>query len=261
MAAQFEISTGDCPGACVISFSGDIDLAVTPEIRGSFEEVHEHGHSNVILDLTQAAYVDSTFLGLLVWFDQLLHSSQGRLLLVGANSDVMRIFRLSGFLSIAACTSVSANLQDAVEELDLPKASPTPLWERETTMGGDASQIAHVREEVYSMLESLEFPEQIMFDWKVAVGEALANAVQHGVPKSGTGSVRVCVRAYCDRAVVEVADNGTGFKKKRQGGLDIYAASGRGIMFMRALMDRVEIDSPALGGTVVRLVKYRPSAT
>jgi anti-sigma regulatory factor (Ser/Thr protein kinase) len=41
---------------------------------------------------------------------------------------------------------------------------------------------------------------------------------------------------------------------------DLYAPSGRGIMFMRALMDRVEFETAGGGGTLVRLVKHHGGA-
>ena len=37
---------------------------------------------------------------------------------------------------------------------------------------------------------------------------------------------------------------------------DLYAPSGRGIMFMRALMDRVDFEPAPGGGTLVRLTKH-----
>jgi anti-sigma regulatory factor (Ser/Thr protein kinase) len=69
--------------------------------------------------------------------------------------------------------------------------------------------------------------------------------------------VCVDVSAFEDRVVLEIADNGVGgFDGVHTANDDLYAPSGRGIMFMRALMDRVEFEPAAGGGTVVRLVKH-----
>ena len=60
--------------------------------------------------------------------------------------------------------------------------------------------------------------------------------------------------------MLEIADNGIGFDGVHNASDDLYAPSGRGIMFMRALMDRVEFDRTSEGGTLVRLVKHHGGA-
>ena len=52
------------------------------------------------------------------------------------------------------------------------------------------------------------------------------------------GRIRVDVVTYADRVVIEVLDSGRGFDGIHLGSDDVYAPDGRGIMFMRALMDR-----------------------
>jgi anti-sigma regulatory factor (Ser/Thr protein kinase) len=68
----------------------------------------------------------------------------------------------------------------------------------------------------------------------------------------------VRIIAYEDRVVLEVMDNGPGFDGVHSGSQDVYAPSGRGIMFMNALMDRVEYLPSPVSGTLVRLTKHRP---
>ena len=89
-----------------------------------------------------------------------------------------------------------------------------------------------------------------LFDIKVALGEALANAIRHGAPPDGDGEIVVRITAYPERIVLEVLDNGLGFDGAHAGSEDLYAPGGRGIMFMRALMDRVEYDTSPSGGTL-----------
>jgi anti-sigma regulatory factor (Ser/Thr protein kinase) len=67
------------------------------------------------------------------------------------------------------------------------------------------------------------------------------------------------VDAYEDRAIVTVSDKGHGFNGEAADGSDVYASSGRGILFMRALMDSVEFDASPQGGTAVRLTKRLPA--
>lgn len=131
------------------------------------------------------------------------------------------------------------------------------LWQNELDVPADINELAATRESIYEMLLPLGFPESSLFDIKVALGEALANAVRHGTVDGRDSRIRSIVRAYPDRTVIEVHDSGEGFDGTHVKNDDLYAPGGRGIMFMRALMDRVEFAQSDLGGTMVRLVKHR----
>jgi len=256
----FVVTKDNGPRACVVRLSGDIDMSVVPELRASLDDALEGGCSNVVLDLAEVTYADSSALGLLVWLDHRLRPSGGRLVLAGARRDVARILELSGLVSVAASIAMSANVSAALEGLELPPVSTEPIWVREIELESDVNLLSTVREEVCGIIEPLAFPESGLFDIKVALGEALANAIRHGSPYEGAGLVQVRISAYGDRVVLEVMDNGSGFDGRHAGTDDVYAPSGRGIMFMRALMDNVEFDSSPMGGTLVRLTKHRAGA-
>jgi anti-sigma regulatory factor (Ser/Thr protein kinase) len=89
-------------------------------------------------------------------------------------------------------------------------------------------------------------------DFEVAVGEALANAIEHGKCSCLTVD---CVYAR-QRLVAEIAQNGLGFEPPRdrrapeQGSLRGY-----GLFIMQSLLDRLEFHE---NGTRVRLVKRAP---
>ncbi|MBI5232208.1 MAG: anti-sigma factor antagonist [Coriobacteriales bacterium] len=253
---DFEIGSD----TCVARLAGDIDIAVVPALRADMDAALEAGCRSVVLDLSDVAYADSSALGLLVWLDHRLRPVGGRLVRAGANDDVARILELSGLVQVAASVQMSSSVASALEGLQLPELAHEPLWSKSIDMVAAVENLGSVREEVVAILGSLGFADSALFDIKVALGEALANAVRHGAPADGSGEVRVEVVAYDDRIVLEVMDNGIGFNGQHAGSDDVYAPSGRGIMFMRALMDRVEFDHSPLGGTKVRLVKHRPVA-
>ncbi len=257
----FQIVKETGPRACVVRPSGDIDMSVVPELRRALETVMEGGCTNVVLDLAGVDYADSSALGLLVWLDHKLRPAGGRLILAGATRDVTRILELSGLVTVAASIAMSANVDAALEGLDLPPLSADPLWDRVIDMEADVTQLSSVREQVCEVLMPLNFPESALFDIKVALGEALANAIRHGASTSDDSEVQVRVAAYSDRVLLEVMDNGRYFDGQPTNSEDDpYRPDGRGIMFMRALMDRVEFEPSPLGGTLVRLTKHRVGA-
>ncbi len=250
------------PGSqvCVVRVSGDLDMAVVPDLRAGLDRVFDSGCENVVLDLDQVAYADSSALGLLVWVDHRLRPISGRLVIAGASGDVSRILELSGLVSVAATIGMSGSVTSALEGLELSETPSEQLWERDVVVEADVNSLAGVREHVCDVLEPLGFSESALFDVKVALGEALANAIRHGSPNEGESEIRVKIRAYPERIVLEVLDNGPGFDGAHSGSEDLYAPGGRGIMFMRALMDRVEYGAPPSGGTLVRLTKHRALA-
>ena len=256
MARVFDISLLPDASACVARLTGDIDVSIVPELRHDLEANIDSGCSNLVLDLTHVTYADSSALGLLVWLDHKLRPVDGRVLLAGANSDVLRILELSGLARLSTSISMSEDLDSAIAGLELGPASTEPMWMRQICIAADIDRLASVRDQVAELISPLGFADSSVFDIKVALGEALANAVRHGAPEHG-GRVCVDVSAYDDRVVLEVADNGAGFDGKHIASDDLYAPSGRGIMFMRALMDRVEFEPAESGGTLVRLVKHR----
>ena len=160
--------------------------------------------------------------------------------------------------NVAASIATSADVESALGGLDMPVIPSELLWERLIDVPADVNCLSGVREEVGELVAPLGFPEAAIFDIKVALGEALANALRHGRPASGDERVSLGVEAYGDRLVLEVTDNGVGFDGTAASVDDLYAPSGRGVMFMHALMDRVDFDSAPGGGTVVRLTKHRP---
>ena len=255
--SSFEVDSESMPRACVVHLFGDLDTAVVPELKDELKAALSGGCDNVVLDLAEVVYADSSALGLLVWLDHLLGPGGGRLVLVGANCDVQRILELSGLVGVAASIGTSADVEEALAGFDLGDEPSEPLWYEEIEMVADVNNLSDVRERVCEIIAPLGLAESAVFDIKVALGEALANAVRHGSPRDEEAVVQIGVGAYDDRLVLEVRDTGVGFDGVAAKSDDMYAPSGRGVMFMKALMDRVEFETPESGGTTVRLTMHR----
>jgi anti-anti-sigma factor len=246
--------------ACVAHIRGEIDFAVVPELREALDAVIGDGCCNVVMDLVGVTYADSSALGLLVWIDKRLQPYGGKLVLAGADRNVSRVLELSGLIGVAPSVSAATSVDDALGGLDLPIDQSPPQWAERVEAPAVIESMSWVRTRIVEIIEPLGMPEPDLFDLKVAVGEALANAVRHGSPGGPSDVVSVDVEAFHDRVEVLISDAGHGFDGVATCGDDVYASSGRGVIFMRALMDRVDFLPCSGGGTTVRLVKRLPVA-
>ncbi len=240
----------------IVRLEGEIDIATVPEIRTAVETEVRAGAVNIVLGLSRVTYADSSALGMIVWIDRLLDPRGGKLVLAGATRDVSRVLELSGLIGLAPTLSASDSVADAVGAFDITADAQEPLWVETIYLPADVAALADARARVCDLIAPLTLAEAALFDVRVAVGEALANAVRHGSETGADEAVSVRVTAYDDRVAITVTDTGTGFDGMTGAQDDLYAASGRGVMFMRALMDRVEFVRSDDGGTQVTLTKH-----
>lgn len=123
----------------------------------------------------------------------------------------------------------------------------------------DAKRSEH---EIFAALEKHHYSMEVQFAIKLALEEALTNAVKHGNQHSDQKQIRVryCVRP--DRTIIAVQDQGGGFALEdvpdptRDENLE--RPSGRGIMLMQAYMTRVAFN--AEGNEVWLLKENRTEA-
>lgn len=241
---------------CVARMRGELDLGTVPMVRRELADALSAGCVNVVLDMSGIEYADSSAFGLLVWLDRELEPKDGKLVLAGANRNVARVLELSGLVGAAPTIAAADDVDSALSGLSVIDEDVQPDWVERMVLPATADTLSSARSRVCDVLGPLGVAESSMFDIRVAVGEALANAIRHGSPGGETDMVSVEISAYPDRVSIRVSDSGSGFDGCARSSGDLYAPSGRGVMFMRALMDMVEFESCVDGGTAVTLVKH-----
>lgn len=123
------------------------------------------------------------------------------------------------------------------------------------TFSSDPRNAALARRSIASFATVCGFSEEEVADIRLAAGEALGNAVEHGRSIRSSGfSVRCTFDG--EQLVVEVHDNGSGFTllSDELVAPPIERERGLGIYLMRRLMDDV---SYSHNGTLVRLARKR----
>jgi serine/threonine-protein kinase RsbW len=108
-------------------------------------------------------------------------------------------------------------------------------------------------------LSARGYGERALFAVKLALEEAVINSIRHGNQLDPTKKVRIEFTLDDDKAVISVADEGKGFDPASvpdptlEENLEITA--GRGLVLMRAYMDKVEFNEKA---NKVTMTKYAP---
>ncbi|MER5854724.1 SpoIIE family protein phosphatase [Streptomyces sp900105245] len=120
---------------------------------------------------------------------------------------------------------------------------PAPL---KVSFPADASQLATMRGTLREWLDQFELPPNAVQNILVAVGEACANAIEHGHRHSPGATVRLHAEVAVDRVHLTITDSGQW--REPQPGREPHR--GRGIPLMRAMMHHVTI-AHSLSGTTV----------
>jgi len=126
------------------------------------------------------------------------------------------------------------------------------------TIPSVTESIVEVEESIAETLERGGFSEDDIFAVRLALDEALANAIKHGNNYDAAKQVSVRYRVCDDGATIIVEDEGTGFDYRHLPDPTspdrLELPSGRGLLLMRSYMDSVTFNKR---GNVVTMVKGR----
>lgn len=116
-------------------------------------------------------------------------------------------------------------------------------------------------ERIMAELGRCNYRPDVTFAIKLALEEALTNAVKHGNNNDASKQLMVCYSVTPERTVIMVRDEGRGFKPHRvpdpTSDENLERPSGRGIMLMHAYMTRVHFNR---AGNEVWMLKRNPAA-
>jgi serine/threonine-protein kinase RsbW len=115
-----------------------------------------------------------------------------------------------------------------------------------------------VQERIIKLVEDVSFPERGVFGVRLALEEAIVNAIKHGNRMDPNKSVRIHCCVTDDKVRVVIEDQGSGFSPEEvpdpTSDENLEKPCGRGIMLMRAYMSVVEYNEQ---GNRVTLEKWR----
>lgn len=106
--------------AIVFRLRGSLDLATSPSVRAALVESADKDRHDIIVDLTQLSFLDSTGLGALIGAHRRAAEHGGRVRLIVQDGPIARLLNITGLMRVFA---VYATLDGALADRDRIPAS------------------------------------------------------------------------------------------------------------------------------------------
>ena len=132
------------------------------------------------------------------------------------------------------------------------------IWQSETVIPSRTAAARATLDQLIAELARNGWPRCEIFRVRLAVEEALVNAIKHGNRQDPSKRIQVGFCLFTDLVRIEIVDEGRGFDPATlpdcTDSEHLDAPCGRGVMLMRSLMSRVQFNVP---GNRVTLEKER----
>ena len=231
---------------------GEIDHSNVGELAAAVHEIGGQSGATVLLDLSKVTYVDSA--GLSAIYDLAQNTTDREPLeITGVSPFLWRVLEVAG-LTVDERARV-------VRKPGRPEAAADVVQRRPARRPGPQSQtrvfrpsfdqLAHIRDFVEEVAADSDLGPERAFDLKVAVSEASANAIEHGL---GDGNLEVSARRSPGRLTVTVSHPGS--FRPRADDDPTRAHRGMGLPLMLALTNELTVTCPGRGGTSVSLSMF-----
>jgi len=106
---SIDLKTEDS-GTLIFKLRGSLDLATAPTVRAALTEATEKGNHDLIVDLTQLEFLDSTGLGVLIGAHRRAAERGGSFRLIATDGPISRLLNITGLIAVF---SVYHSIEDA----------------------------------------------------------------------------------------------------------------------------------------------------
>jgi anti-sigma B factor antagonist len=95
----------------ILTVGGEVDVYTAPKLREKLIELVSDGSYNLVVDLENVDFLDSTGLGVLVGGLKRVRNHDGSLQLVCTQEKILKIFRITGLTKVFP---IHSSVQDAM---------------------------------------------------------------------------------------------------------------------------------------------------
>ncbi len=118
---SIDLRTEEGSGTLVFKLRGSLDLATAPTVRAALSEAAEQGSHDVIVDLTQLEFLDSTGLGALIGAQRRTTERGASFRLIVSDGRISRLLNITGLINVFA---VYRSIENAQNDRDRVSAAP-----------------------------------------------------------------------------------------------------------------------------------------
>lgn len=97
MPRAFRLVVDNADGTAVVRVTGELDLQTAPELQSRLLQLATDGASQVVVDMAETDFIDSTGLHALIVAVKQLRVRGGDLIVRAPSPNTARLLRLSGF--------------------------------------------------------------------------------------------------------------------------------------------------------------------
>jgi len=94
------LTTRDAGGKTIVAVGGEIDVYTAPKLRDKITELVADGVYDIVIDMEEVEFLDSTGLGVLVGGLKKVRTHDGSLQLVCNQDRLLKIFRITGLSKV-----------------------------------------------------------------------------------------------------------------------------------------------------------------
>ena len=94
------LTTREADGKTIVAVGGEIDVYTAPKLRDKISELVATGSYDIVVDMHEVEFLDSTGLGVLVGGLKKVRAHDGSLRLVCNQDRLLKIFRITGLAKV-----------------------------------------------------------------------------------------------------------------------------------------------------------------
>lgn len=238
-----------------ISLKGEVDFRNMERIKKAIMSLVDRGKTSINIDLRGLIFLDSTGVSALIDAANAITPKGGDLKLVTTGETLPHMLAKCGVSGLFHYEHVSG--PHPVSDSTTRKVTRDIV---EFDVPSKPQMLSYIRSRAADFACSLPFSQEDIEDIKLAIGEAATNAIRHGASRD-CKKVKIRFERGEKEMKVAVSDKGDGFDPNKicPPNHGEMCEGGRGIMFMRALMDEVKFHAEEPGTRVEMTKKFRVS--
>ncbi len=113
----FNLTESASHGYPLVRAEGELDMACAPKLRASLDKLIDQGERRLVLDLTDATFIDSTMIGTLMSALRRVRADGGSIEIVCTTPNILMIFEYAGL-------NREFRFHDSLDHVGRPAPSP-----------------------------------------------------------------------------------------------------------------------------------------